>query len=60
MATSSISKNFTISTNAQAEKFLYAIEQSVSSFSSNPSVSTQLKTKEEIKKLMELRKKNGK
>lgn len=60
MATSSISKNFIISSNAQAEKFLSAMEQSVTPFGLTFSNSVQLKSKEDIRKLMELRKKNGK
>ena len=60
MATSSITKNFIISSNAQAEKFLNAMEQFVPPFGRDISNSVQLKSKEDIRKLMELRKKNGK
>ena len=57
MATSSITKNFIISTNAQAEKFLSALEKTEAPFSFPPPNAVQLKTKEDLYKLIELRKK---
>ncbi len=56
MATSSISKNFIISSNAQAEKFLSALEESSVPFSYRGFSAVQLKSKDELKKLAELRK----
>ena len=60
MATSSISKNFIISSNAQAESFLNALEESSGPLSIHNPSAIQLKSSEELKQLAELRKKNVK
>lgn len=65
MATSSITKNFVISGTEQVETFLKAIEESEKDkISYEKNVGSQLKSIEELKLLMNLRKKmvavNGK